>query len=120
MERRRICESDFRFMTVIWDNEPVTSMQLVQLCEERLGWKKSTTFTMLRKMCQKNFAKNENSVVTSIVSREQAQASESELFVEQTFAGSLPQFLVSFLGGKTISEEETEELKRLIDEHRES
>ena len=119
MENRRLADSDYKFMNVIWNHEPVSSMRLVDYCLEELGWKKSTTFTMLRKMCQKHFAKNENSVVTSVVSREQVQATESALFVQQTFSGSLPNFLVSFLGGKTISDEEADELRRLIEEHRE-
>ena len=119
MENKRLCESDFRFMSVIWDNAPVSSMQLVELCEKELGWKKSTTFTMLRKMCEKGLAQNEQSQVTPLVTREQVQAAESTLFVEQTFAGSLPGFLVSFLGGKTVSDDELDELKRLIDAHKE-
>ena len=119
MEHKRLAESDFRFMSVIWDHEPVSSMKLVDHCLEELGWKKSTTFTMLRKMIEKGYVKNENSAVTSLISREEVQAEQSELFVEQTFSGSLPGFLVAFLGGKTISEKEAEELRRLIDEHRE-
>lgn len=119
MERRRLCESDYRFMDVIWDNEPVNSTKLVQLCQGKLGWKKSTTYTMLKKLCEKGFAQNENAVVTSLIPRGEVQATESELFVEQTFGGSLPNFLVSFLGGKTISQQEAAELKRLIDEHKE-
>lgn len=119
MERRRLCESDYRFMDVIWDNEPVNSTKLVELCREKLGWKKSTTYTMLKKLCEKGFAQNENAVVTALIPRGEVQASESELFVEQTFGGSLPNFLVSFLGGKTISKQEAAELKRLIDAHKE-
>ena len=119
MERRRLAESDFRLMTVVWNHEPLTSMKLVDYCLEELGWKKSTTFTMLRKMIEKGYLKNENSVVTSILSRREVQAAQSEIFVEQTFSGSLPGFLVAFLGGKTISDEEAEELRRLIDEHTE-
>lgn len=119
MENRRLCESDFRFMSVIWDNEPLTSMELVERCGAELGWKKSTTFTMLRKLCEKGFAKNDKSTVTSLVPREEVQKAESERFVEQTFSGSLPGFLVSFLGGKTISKDEVEELKQLIDRYQE-
>jgi predicted transcriptional regulator len=117
-ENRRLAESDFRFMTVIWDNEPVGSMRLVDLCAEALGWKKSTTFTMLRKMCEKGMAKNENSTVTSLVSREEVRRTESERFVSETFSGSLPGFLVAFMAGKTLTDGEVEELKQLIDEHR--
>ena len=77
MESKRLCESDFRFMSVIWDNEPLTSMELVERCQKELGWKKSTTFTMLRKLSEKGFARNEKSTVTSLVSREEVQKSES-------------------------------------------
>jgi len=119
MEERKLCESDYRFMTVIWDHEPLSSRKLVALCAERLGWKKSTTYTTLKKLCDRGFAKNTETVVTALIPREAVQASESERFVERTFGGSLPSFLTAFLGGKTISEEEAEALKRLIDEHRE-
>ena len=119
MENRRLAESDYRFMNVIWNHEPLGSMKLAEYCLRDLGWKKSTAFTMLRKMIQKGFVKNENSTVTSLVSRERIRASESALFLERTFAGSLPDFLVSFLGGKTISDAEADELRRLIDLHRE-
>ncbi len=119
MEERRLCESDFRFMQVVWDSEPVGSMNLVKLCAERLGWKKSTTFTMIRKLAERGFIKNENSVVTALVGRDEARKKESSLFIEQTFGGSLPIFLASFFGGKKITEEEAEELKKLIDEHKE-
>ena len=119
MEERRLCESDYRFMQVIWDNEPVGSMQLVKLCCERLGWKKSTVFTMIRKLSERGLIKNEESVVTSLVKKNEVQKKESDLFIEQTFGGSLPGFLVSFFSGRTLSEKEAEELKRLIDEHKE-
>lgn len=118
MEELKLCESDYRFMNVIWEHEPVASGHLVELCLEKLGWKKSTTYTTLKKLCDKGFAKNEATIVTSCVPREQVRAYESERFVERTFEGSLPGFLASFLGGKTISEQEAAELKRLIDQHR--
>ena len=119
MEHLKLCESDYRFMTVIWDHEPVPSGKLVELCAEKLGWKKPTTYTTLKKLCDKGFAKNEETIVSSIVPREQIQAYASDHFVEHTFRGSLPGFLAAFLGGKTISDAEAEELKRLIDAHRE-
>lgn len=119
MEQMKLCESDYRFMLVVWEHEPVTSGQLVTLCAEKLGWKKSTTYTVLRKMCEKGLLKNENTVVSALVPREEIQAFESEAFVDRAFEGSLPRFLASFLGGKVISEREAEELKRLIDAHRE-
>ena len=119
MDDLRLCESDQRFMNVIWDNEPLSSGTLVSLCARELGWKKSTTYTMLKRLCQRGFAKNENTMVSSLISRDSVQAYESEHVVQRTFGGSLPCFLASFLGGKTISDEEAAELKRLIDQHRE-
>ncbi|MGM9662384.1 MAG: BlaI/MecI/CopY family transcriptional regulator [Oscillospiraceae bacterium] len=118
MENRRLCESDYRFMDVLWESEPVPSMKLAELCREKLGWKKSTTYTMLRKLCEKGLAKNENAVVTSLVSRAEVQGRESERFVEQTFDGSLPAFLVAFGSRKKLSAEEVEELKGIIDSMR--
>lgn len=120
MDGLKLCESDFRFMCVIWDHEPLASRDLVTLCQERLGWKKSTTYTTLKKLCDKGFASNEDTVVRSCVPRERVQAFESERFVERAFDGSLPGFLAAFLGGKKISDREAAELKRLIDEHREA
>jgi BlaI family penicillinase repressor len=118
MEKYMLCESDYRFMSVVWENEPVSSGALVVLCAKKLGWKKSTTYTVLRKLCEKRLLKNDSSVVTSLAPRDEVRASESAYFVDRTFGGSLPGFLTSFLGGRTISEREAEELKRLIDAHR--
>ena len=119
MEAKRLSYGEGRFLNLIWENEPIPSGRLVELCREKLGWQKSTTYTRLRLLAEKGYVKNEDAVVTSVLSRGEVQAAESAYVVEQTFSGSLPGFLVSFLGGKTISEEEAEELKRLIDEHRE-
>ena len=119
MDDLKLCESDYRFMSVIWENEPMTSRKLVELCAEKLGWKKSTTYTTLKKLCEKGFAQNADTVVSSLVPRNKVQTYESERFVERTFEGSLPQFLTAFLGGKTLSEKEAAELKRLIDAHKE-
>ena len=106
-------------MDIGWANEPVSSRKLAELCEEKLGWKKSTTFTMLKKLSQKGLLKNEKALVTSLVGRREIESSESNIFVSQTFGGSLPGFLAAFLGGKRISPEEASELRRLIDEYEE-
>lgn len=119
MDTLKLCESDYRFMAVVWEHQPVTSGALVELCAETLGWKKSTTYTVLKKLCERGFAQNEGSVVTALIPREQVQAYESEHFVERAFDGSLPGFLAAFLGGKTISKQEADALKKLIDEHEE-
>lgn len=119
METLKLCESDYKFMTVIWDNEPVPSGKLVVLCAEAMGWKKPTTYTTLRKLCDRGLAQNVDTVVSSLVPREQVQAFASEYFVDHTFKGSLPGFLTAFLDGKVITDQEAEELKHLIDEHKE-
>ena len=109
---------EYRFMTLIWENEPVSSMKLVQLCAEQFEWKKSTTYTMLKRLGEKGFVENNGSVVTSLVSQSEIRARESESFVSETFKGSLPGFIAAFFDGKTISDEEAEELKMLIDSYR--
>jgi predicted transcriptional regulator len=117
MENKRLFEGEARFMDIIWDSEPVPSGKLVELCNEKLGWKKSTTYTMIKRLSEKGLVKNENSTVTALVTREEVRAAESSFVVVQTFAGSLPSFLVSFLGGKKISKEEADELKEMIDRY---
>lgn len=118
MDNLKLCDSDHRFMLVVWENEPVTTGRLVILCANQLGWKKPTTYSVLRKLCEKGFLKKEGAVVTSLMPKEKVQAYESEHFVERAFSGSLPKFLTSFLGGKIMTEHEAEELKRLIDAHK--
>ena len=115
----KLFEAEYRFMDLIWELEPINSTKLAKLCEERLGWKKSTTYTVIRKLSERGFLKNEDALVTPLVSKSECQAVESDYFVERTFGGSLPKFLAAFLGGKKISEEEAEEIRRLIDSHRE-
>ncbi|MEZ3460777.1 MAG: BlaI/MecI/CopY family transcriptional regulator [Lachnospiraceae bacterium] len=117
MEFLKLCDSDYRFMQIVWEAAPVNSGELVRLCSERLGWKKSTTYTQIKKMCDKGYIENVQATVRVLVPREQVQADESAYFVERTFDGSLPEFLTAFLGGKTISEKEAERIKRMIDEH---
>lgn len=119
MEYAKLCDSEYRFMCVIWEAEPVSSGQLVSLCQEKLGWKKSTTYTVLRKLCKKGYLENKDTIVSALVSKEQIQAKESEEFVERTFDGSLPGFIAAFLGGRKISGEEAEALKQMIEAHKE-
>ena len=115
MDNLRLCESDYRFMSVVWDNEPVQSGKLVELCAERLGWKKSTTYTTLKKLCEKGYAQNENTIVTSLIARESVQKDSSEHFVRNTFEGSLPAFIAAFTKRKQLTKSEIEELKKLIE-----
>lgn len=119
MEEYRLCNSDYRFMTIVWDHAPVGSGELVRLCREQMGWKKSTTYTEIKRLSEKGILKNENAVVEPLVSRQEVQAQETDAFVERTFGGSLPGFLAAFLGGKKLSAGEAEELKKLIDTYQE-
>ena len=115
MSYHRLCESDYRFLSLIWDHEPVNSTELVRISASQLGWKKSTVYTMVKKLSDKGLVVNEDATVRSLVPREEIQRQESRSFVDQTFSGSLPSFLVSFYRGKGISEEEAAELQKLID-----
>ena len=117
MEPYKLFDAEYKFACLIWDHEPINSTELVKLSLEKLGWKKSTTYTVLRKLCERGILKNENATVTAIVKKADAQKYESQAVVEKAFHGSLPQFLTAFLGGeKKLSEKEAEELKRIIEE----
>ena len=117
MENLKLCDSDYRFMLVVWEAAPVNAGELVRLCQEQLGWKKSTTYTQIKKMCEKGYIENTQAIVRVLIPKERVQADESDYFVERTFDGSLPAFLTAFLGGKTITEKEADKIKRMIDEH---
>ena len=119
MEKIRLCDSEYRFLQVVWEAAPVPSGQLAELCRQQLGWKKSTMYTVLKKMCEKGLLQNENALVTVLVPRERVTASEAEQFVDRTFGGSLPGFLAAFMSGKKLTAREAEEVKRLIDQYRE-
>ena len=107
-----------RFADMIWESEPVGSTELVRRAAAELGWKKSTTYTVLKRLCQRGIFQNQDGVVTSLVSREELYARQSEEFVEETFSGSLPAFLTAFTRRKKLSREEITQLQQLIDENR--
>ena len=119
METPKIFESEYRFCQILWEREPVSSTELVRLCQGALGWKKSTTYTVIRRLSERGVVKLENAVVSALVSREQVQHSESREFVDRTFSGSLPQFIAAFTSGKKLSRQEAEEIRRLIDAYEE-
>ena len=119
MKDLKIGEIEYRFMNIIWDNEPLSSRDLVDLCSEKLGWKKSTTYSTLKKLSEKRLLTNINSQVTSLITKEELQSYRSEKFMENTFSGSLPCFLAAFLNGRKISKKEADSLQKLIDSHRE-
>ncbi|MDD6065163.1 MAG: BlaI/MecI/CopY family transcriptional regulator [Firmicutes bacterium] len=117
MQMMKLSDSEYRFMQIVWDHAPLGSGKLVELCLQQLGWKKSTTYTTLKKLCDKGYLQNEQAVVSVLISKEQAQTQESDYFVNRTFGGSLPQFLTAFLGEKKLSRSEVLELKKMIEEH---
>ena len=119
METPKIFESEYRFCQILWEHEPVSSTRLVHLCQEALGWKKSTTYTVIRRLSERGVVKLENAVVRALVSREQVQRSESREFIDRAFNGSLPQFIAAFASGKKLSRQEAEEIRRLIDAYEE-
>jgi len=116
MEPYKLFDAEYKFASLVWDHEPVNSTDLAKLSQTRLGWKKSTTYTVLRKLCERGILRNEGATVTAIVKKSEAQKYESETVVNKAFDGSLPQFLTAFLGRKKLSQEEAEELKRIIEE----
>lgn len=118
MTQYKLGEVEACFANLIWDNEPLASGSLVELCMEKLSWKKSTTYTVLRRLCQRGIFRNEGGVVTSLIGKDEFAARQSEEFVDQTFDGSLPKFLTAFTSRKKLSGEEIEQLQRLIDESR--
>lgn len=107
-------EVQLKFADLLWKNEPVASGELVKICEKELEWKKSTTYTVLRKLCQKGIFKNENGVVTSVLSKNEYYSAKSEQFVEESFGGSLPAFLAAFSARKKLSETEIDEIQKMI------
>lgn len=119
MEHHHLSDSEYRFLQVVWASEPVGSGQLVELCREKLGWKKSTTYTVLKKLCEKGVLQNQDSTVSARVPREAVDHHTAEDFVDRTFGGSLPGFLTAFMGGRKLTDREAEDLKRLIDQYKE-
>jgi len=119
VEQYKLFDAEFKFMCIVWDAEPLTTRKLTEICREKLGWKRTTTYTVLRKLIDRGMLKNENSIVTSVVKREQVQKYESEAIIEKAFDGSLPKFIAAFLNDKTLSDDEAEEIKKLIDSHKE-
>ncbi len=115
MDEMKLGVVEAKFADIIWQNEPLTSGELVKLCDKELNWKKSTSYTVLKKLCDRGIFKNERSVVTSLISKEDFFALQSEKFVEATFEGSLPAFLAAFTKRKALSQAEIEEIKEMID-----
>ena len=117
MKTPKIFESEYRFCLILWENEPVNSTKLVELCKQQLGWSKATTYTVIRRLAERGVLKNENATVSALVSKEEAQASRLNELVEETFEGSLPAFIAAFSRGKKLNKAEVDQLKALIDSY---
>ena len=118
METPKVFESEYRFCLILWENEPIKSGELVNLCREQLGWKPTTTYTVIKRLSERGVLKNENSVVSALVTKDEVQAAEISEMVEKTFEGSLPAFIAAFTKHQKISEKEIDEVQRMIDRFR--
>lgn len=119
MDTPKIFDSELKFCEILWEHQPVKSSELVRLCADALGWKKSTTYTVIKRLTERGVVQTENAVVTALVNRQQVQAAESRAFVERSFGGSLPGFLAAFAGGRGLTAAEADELRRMIDKFEE-
>ena len=117
METPKIFESEYRFCLLLWELEPVNSTKLVAVCKEELGWSKATTYTVIRRLAERGVLKNENTMVTSLVSKEEAQESRLTEMVEETFEGSIPAFIAAFSRSKKLSKADVDQLQALIDSY---
>lgn len=115
MDIPKIFESEYRFCLILWELEPIKSTELAKVCKERLGWSKTTTYTVIKRLGERGVLKNENTIVTSLVSKEEVQLSELDELVEKKFEGSLPAFIAAFARRQELSEAEVEEIKRIIE-----
>jgi len=119
METPKIFESEYRFCLIMWEHEPVSSRQLVELCREQLGWSKATTYTVIRRLSERGVLKNENTIVSALISKEQAQSARLAEMMEETFEGSVPAFIAAFSKNKRLSKQEENQLRSLIDSFQE-
>ena len=119
MDTPKVFESEYRFCLILWEQEPVSSGKLVELCRERLGWKPTTTYTVIKRLSQRGVLKNEHSVVTSLVSKDAVQAAEIDALVEKTFDGSLPSFFAAFTRHRRLTPAEIDQVQAMIDRYRE-
>ena len=118
MDTPKVFESEYRFCLILWEHEPVKSSELVALCREKLGWKPTTTYTVIKRLSERGVLKSENTVVTSLVSKDEIQASELNEMVEKTFEGSLPAFIAAFTKHRKLSDSEIDAVQEMIDSYR--
>ncbi len=113
----KVFESEYRFCLILWENEPISSSRLAKLCSERLGWSRTTTYTVIKRLSVRGIVKSENGVVTSLVSKDQVQAAEIDELVEKTFQGSMPAFIAAFTKRRGLSEKDVAEIRKMLDEY---
>ncbi|HEX2926886.1 MAG TPA: BlaI/MecI/CopY family transcriptional regulator [Ruminiclostridium sp.] len=113
----KIFDAELRFMNIIWNNEPIKSTELVSIANEELGWKKSTTYTVIRRLCERGIIKNKNTTIQSLINREQVMRAETQEHIGKIYSGSLKLFLTTFLKREKLSKDEIEELKKIVDEN---
>ena len=118
MEAPKIFESEYRFCLILWEHEPIKSSELVNLCREQLGWKPTTTYTVIKRLSDRGVLKNENTVVSSLVTKDEVQAAEINEMVEKTFEGSLPAFVAAFTKHQKISQKDIDAVQAMIDRYR--
>lgn len=119
METPKIFESEYRFCLLLWENEPVNSTRLAALCKEQLGWSKATTYTVIRRLSERGVVKNENTIVTTLISKEEAQKARLDEMMEETFEGSVPAFIAAFSKTKKLTKQDVNQLQALIDSYQE-
>lgn len=117
-ETPKVFESEYRFCLILWEHEPVKSSELVNLCKEHLGWKPTTTYTVIKRLSERGVLKNEKTVVTSLISKDEVQAAEIQEMVDKTFEGSLPAFIAAFTKHQKISDAELDKVQQMIDTYR--
>ena len=118
METPKVFESEYRFCLILWEREPIKSSELVNLCQEQLGWKPTTTYTVIKRLSERGVLKNENTIVSALVTKDEVQAAEINEMVEKTFEGSLPAFIAAFTKHQKISEKELDAVQAMIDRYR--
>ncbi len=120
MSAPKVFESEYRFCLVLWEHEPINSTKLVKICKERLNWSKATTYTVIRRLSERGVLKNENTIVSSLYSKEQIQEAQMEELVDKTFEGSMPAFIAAFSRSKRLTHQEVDQLRKFIDEYQEA
>lgn len=115
MDTPKVFESEYRFCLILWENEPINSTKLAKLCGEKLGWSRTTTYTVIKRLSERGVVKNENAVVTSLISKGEVQVAEMDELLEKTFEGSVPAFLAAFTKRKKLSEKEVAEIRQMLD-----